>query len=134
MIAQGLRFGLVGLAATAVHMLVGAALILGAMPPLIANGLAFAVAFAVSFTGHFGFTFAESGARFAVALRRFAVVALGGFAVNEALLILLLGSMQGAWPTTALVTSTSVAAGLTFLASRFWAFQPPAGGRDRFSR
>ena len=49
-----LKFGLIGALATLVHIIIGAILIQSGQPPLIANALAFATAFLVSFVGHLG--------------------------------------------------------------------------------
>lgn len=122
MFHQFLRFGLIGALATLVHMLVGATLVHSGWPALTANLLSFVIAFAVSFMGHFGYSFSDQKGELATSLKRFALVACGGFAVNEVLLAGLI------WMTTmpeiaSLVLSTGVAACLTFFASRNWAFR-----------
>ena len=72
---QGLQFVLVGGAAAATHLLAVALLVHWAgMAPLVANGLAFLVAFVVSYNGHALLTFARAQAR-GWALRRCAALA-----------------------------------------------------------
>tara|TARA_R110002020_G_scaffold98861_16_gene235112 strand:- start:534 stop:965 length:432 start_codon:yes stop_codon:yes gene_type:complete len=121
---QMLRFGIVGALATFVHMVNGYLLIQAAWNPLVANLLAFAIAFLVSFIGHLEYSFADQDLSPSSALRRFAVVALIGFGFNEGLLVVLL-SLSVASDTMALWISTGVAAILIFLLSRMWAFRAP---------
>jgi putative flippase GtrA len=118
MIAQVFRFGLIGVLATLLHMVVGAT--------------AFVIAFVVSFMGHFGYSFPDRTADPRRALIRFAAVACGGFAVNETMLAVLIGSDLVA-QIPALVLATGTSAVLTYFASRNWAFRgrataTPSGG------
>ncbi len=115
-----LRFGLVGALATLVHMMIGVTLIHSGWPALLANPASFVVAFLVNFMGHFGFSFAGHAKDLSLSLKRFALVATGGFALNEVLLFMLIRS--GAIPHNAsLILSTGTAAVLTFIVSRSWA-------------
>lgn len=121
---QLLKFGMVGVMATFVHMVIGYLLIGAGWHPLLANMLAFAIAFLVSFAGHLGFSFSDQDVTARSALRRFSVVAMAGFGCNQALLVLLLS--QGAVThTVALWVSTGSAAILTFVLSKIWAFRTP---------
>ena len=86
MLSQFLRFGLVGALATLVHMLIGAILIHSGWSALAANPISFLIAFVVSFMGHYGFSFSDQSCDVATSLKRFALVAVGGFAVNEGIL------------------------------------------------
>jgi len=119
---QLLRFGIIGLLATFVHMVIGFLLIQSGWQPLVANTLAFATAFLVSFIGHLRFSFANQDVGAASALRRFLVVALIGFGCNQAILVVLL-SWGMISDTIALWISTGCAAILTFILSRIWAFR-----------
>ncbi|WP_281969043.1 GtrA family protein [Roseovarius nanhaiticus] len=121
MISQLIRFGLVGGAATLVHLLVGVTLIHAGWMPILANAAAFCIAFFVSFAGHFGYTFAASNASMRAALIRFIAVALSGFAANEALLAGLL-SRHLLSPSVTLVLTTGLVALATFALARKWAF------------
>lgn len=122
MLAQFLRFGLVGALATLLHMTIGVTLIGSGWEALSANVIAFPVAFLVSFLGHSGFSFADHDMPMARALRRFLLVAVAGFAVNEMLLALLLWTGMVA-QAVALVAATGCAALFSFAVSRNWAFR-----------
>src|SRR5882757_11403795 len=82
LLPQLLRFGIVGLLATATHAAIyGYAVSKTAIPPLTANPAAFAVAFAISFVGHRYWTFAEQNSE--RALPKFFATALLGFCSNQ---------------------------------------------------
>jgi putative flippase GtrA len=111
----------VGGSAALTHMGVFA-LLQHQMWPELANALGFLVAFLVSFAGHRRLSFQDAGTSLLTSLRRFAVTALAGFACNELVFMLLLRVF--AWPALlALAVALGVAAGQTFVFSRFWAFR-----------
>ena len=114
-------FGLVGIAAVVVHFTVAAATVPLGVTPLVANVLGFAAAFAVSFVGHGRWSFPARQRRTAVALPRFAAVALGGFALNEALYAVLLRYTALDY-RLALLAVLGAVAGVTLVASKHWAF------------
>jgi putative flippase GtrA len=124
-LGAALRFGVVGVLATALHMGMVWWLIGAGISPLPANLLAFLSAFLVSFVGHYHWSF-RSTAHPLRAMLRFLTVAVGLLAVNSLLLSWLL---QLGWPerTAAVAAAMSVPV-LGFLASRFWAFRAPAPG------
>ena len=122
MLNQFLRFGFVGVLATGVHMLIGATLIHSGWSALAANPVSFLIAFVVSFMGHYGFSFSDQEKEITTSLKRFALVALGGFIVNEALLAVLVWSSL-LLQIPSLILSTGIAAIVTFFASRNWAFR-----------
>lgn len=115
------RFGLVGLAATAVHLAIVTLLIRAGVAPLLANLLAFLGAFGVSFCGHYFWTF-RSSAGIARAVLRFFLIAVGGFLINSALLALLLHWTTLENTTCALIAVLIVPV-LSFFASRLWGFK-----------
>jgi putative flippase GtrA len=122
MLQQVVRFGFVGVIATLVHVTVGVTLIHSGWQALWANALSFAIAFFVSFMGHFGYSFADQQGDITMAFKRYAAVALCGFCLNEILLAgLLLYTLIPPMPALALTTLFS--ATLTFLLSRIWAFR-----------
>lgn len=116
------RFGVVGLAATALH--IGVVWILlshTALPALLANLIAFLCAFGISFTGNYIWTFSAPGSP-GRAMRRFFLISLAAFIANSMLLAAILA---GGWlsPRLAAVASASMAPSITFLASRLWGFR-----------
>lgn len=123
-VKQALKFGMVGGIATLVHMVVGVTLIHAGWSALTANFAAFLIAFFVSFSGHYGYSFADQGMRLATSFRRFCLVAVSGFGVNE-LLLAFLTQADGIAEKPALVVSTGLVATLNYLMSKFWAFKAP---------
>ena len=126
---QYLRFGSVGLAATGTHAAVFViAIDLLALPPLVANSVAFACAVIVSFIGHFHWTFRDEtvGKRQSTvasrrAFARFAVVAMTGFALTSAVVYAVI-DVAGLSYLVALVFMVSVVPIVVFLLSKHWAF------------
>ena len=90
--------------------------------PELANASGFAVAFFVSFAGHRRLSFHDAGTTLAQSFQRFGATALAGFATNEAVFVLLL-RVAGWAAMPALLAALVVAAGQTFLLSRYWAFR-----------
>ena len=121
MIAQLARFGVVGIAAMTVHWSVVALVVPLGIAPLIANVIAFTIAFNVSYIGHRNWTFASSSAH-ATTLWRFLSVSLTSFLLNEAMYWLLLRYTALDYRVALFVVLATVAA-LTFLLSRYWAFR-----------
>jgi putative flippase GtrA len=120
---QMIRFGLVGAAATGIHMAVAVGLAVGpGWPPLAANLAAFLVAFLFSFQGHFAWSFAGTGVRRRAAMVRFLVIALGAFAVNNGILAGLLEA-QVVGPVPALVCAAVVIPIASYAGARLWAFR-----------
>ncbi len=118
---SGVWFGLVGACAALTHMGVFA-LLRDHWWPELANVAGFVVAFGLSFVGHRWLSFAGSTTALGHSFRRFVVTALAGFASNEAAFVLLYRLLD--WPSLlALFLSMVIAAGQTFIFSRFWAFQ-----------
>ncbi|WP_378944073.1 GtrA family protein [Paracoccus sp. R86501] len=122
MIGQILRFGAVGGLATMVHMLIGTMLIQSGRAALVANCVAFAIAFAVSFLGHISFSFGRQHVDPVAALWRFGWVAMLGFGVNQGVLLALL-RLTELPAMLALMVLTTVAAAISFALCRGWAFR-----------
>ncbi|OAL57874.1 hypothetical protein A6R74_11715 [Halomonas sp. ALS9] len=112
------RFLIVGGAATSTHMLVAALLFayFNNPSPYGINAVAFLVAFLVSFYGHRHITFQTRGS-----IRRFFLVAVGGFLANNA--ILTGGLALGMDGLVAVIIATACVPVLTYLASSLWAFK-----------
>jgi putative flippase GtrA len=123
LLLQYARFGVVGLGATLVHVLVYAGLIeLLALSPLAANTAGFALAVNLSFFGHRGWTFRDQrGPEARRSLWRFWVVALLGFALNT-LFVWLVTDLLGLGYAYAIPLLAGVTPLATFALSKLWAF------------
>lgn len=118
---SGLWFLIVGATASLTHMVIFT-LFRGHMWPELANACGFFVAFMVSFVGHRTLSFKDAQTTLAQSFSRFALTALCGFGCNELVFTLLLRVAD--WPDfVALGCALIVAAGQTFLLSRYWAFK-----------
>jgi putative flippase GtrA len=116
------RFVAIGVAATAVHMAVVWSLIsLVDTEPLLANLAAFLIAFVVSFTGQYFWTF-RSTRRLSSAITRFFVVAFSAFLLNNVALVALLNA-QLMSASLAAVIAVCVIPAISYVLGRFWAFQ-----------
>ncbi|WP_422378483.1 GtrA family protein [Roseibium sp.] len=118
------KFAVVGVLATLTHALVAASLLeAGVLTAFPANICGFLVAFGVSFTGHYFWSFAhlrQEGKAWK-SMTRFLVIALSGFALNSFVLALWLQLTP--WPDLAgLLFSIAIVPALSFLGARLWAF------------
>ena len=121
-------FGLVGLAATAIHFVVAIGSIEWLhMPVWLANIAGFLVALPASYLGHAFLTF--SAARYGrsdhvtrESAGRFFLLATSGFAVNEVSVVVFTYGFGFPHRPTILVTLFAVA-GFLFLLSKFWAYK-----------
>ncbi|MDX1802484.1 MAG: GtrA family protein [Alcanivorax sp.] len=120
--AQLGRFGVVGIAAMLVHWCTVAVIVPLGMVPLLANVVAFLVAFQVSYWGHRHWTFEAADQQHRKTAPRFFAVAVASFLVNEAAYALLLQYTPLDY-RVALVLVLGGVAGMTFLLSRHWAFR-----------
>lgn len=113
---------LVGVVATAVHFTAVLALVAGGLSgPLVANPVAWTVAFAVSFFGHWRLSFRSQQAPVWRSARRFFVVSIAGLVVNQTIYSVLL---YFGWRfDVALAVTLAAVAVSTYLASRYWAFR-----------
>ncbi|MFD2740138.1 GtrA family protein [Sulfitobacter aestuarii] len=116
-----LRFAIVGAGATLVHLLCAQlALATGVVPLALSNVIGFAVAFVAGFAGHQYYTFAGT-APLARAFRRYGIIALVGFLINNVVLFGLVAAGIVSKATALSIAILIVPVG-TFLASRFWGF------------
>ena len=118
---QLLRFGVVGIAATLVHL---GTLRLGVeragIPPAIANGIAFSAAVGVTYLGQALWVFRRSDhslARF----RRFAVSVLGGLLANVGIMAFAVQVLGLHYLVGFVAALTLVPAG-TFVVNKLWVF------------
>lgn len=115
-------FGVVGLTAMAVHL--GSVVLLLVplgVPPLLANVFGFLLAFQVSHAGHRRLTFRRGDVPAARSRGRFFLVALGSFALNEAMYAALLRYTALDYRIALAIVLVAVAV-LTYLTARQWAF------------
>jgi putative flippase GtrA len=118
---SGLWFLAVGAAAALTHFAVFT-LARRVLPPEAANPIGFIIAFWVSFFGHRHLSFSDAGTSAGQSLRRFAVTSLAGFAGNELFFVACYRGLH--WPPSwAWLAAAVLAAGQTFMLSRFWAFR-----------
>jgi putative flippase GtrA len=117
-------FVAVGAAATLVHFGVVLALVsLGGVAPLAANGVAWCVAFGVSFVGHWRLSFAAQRAPLWRSARRFLLISALGFGANQLAYAWLLAYSGWGYASALAVVLAGVAAA-TFVAGRRWGFAP----------
>lgn len=117
-------FVFVGCMAAAVHLGTVVLLVSGFVwRPLVANVVAWLLAFCVSFSGHWHLTFPRSGAPLARAAIRFFCISLAGFLVNEAMYAVLLHLTGTQWYALVLFFVLLAVAVMTYLLSSRWAFR-----------
>lgn len=121
-----LRFIAIGGSAAVVHLAV-VRLVVDArwLVPAWANVLGWLVAFAVSFSGHFYWTFARQGTSLVQALPRFFLLSAAGFAINQAAYVLALRFVPWRYDVLLACVLVAVAVG-TYVFSKLWAFKASA--------
>ncbi len=116
------RFGMVGITATAVHIIVVSFLLSEIQfPTLLANTLAFLTAFSISFTGNYFWTFQTPGSLRKV-MQRFLLISISAFIANTLLLATILSAKWFSPLFSAIVSATLIPV-MTFLVSRLWVFR-----------
>lgn len=132
LIRQLFWFVIVGTSAAFVHWITVVTLVsIWDWPPLGANVIGWLVAFLVSFTGHYRLTFRQHNTQASQAMQRFFLLSGGGFAVNEIAYAILLESteLNYQWLLAGVLVGVAF---LTFVISKFWAFNPsPAHSAQR---
>lgn len=126
LLARLCRFGIVGLTATLVHGLTLYCWVeLLGVGPVMANSLAFAVAFIVSYLGHYHWTF-EASCGHGRSVMKFLATAIAGFLANVAIMSLVTARLGlHYWFGFALIVATIPL--LTYAVSRTWVFADEAG-------
>lgn len=115
------RFGLVGVAATLVHMAVSISLVAGADWPLQrANLVAFACGLALSFFGHYHFSF-FSRTPYRTVLPRFVLVSVLGYLCSTLAIALLARAFPGHRVLAVTLGSLLIPA-VSYLVNRFFVF------------
>ncbi len=123
LLAQLMRFGLIGVTAAAINFSIVVALVqtLSLEPP-IANIFAFFISFQVSYFGHRRFTFTGTTAQHAIAFPKLLVLQIFNFIANESLFYFFL-SMHLPYQI-ALLLVLSILPLFTFTVSKLWVFKP----------
>ena len=126
---QVARFGVVGVAATVIHVLLALFLhgVLEA-PPLLANLGGFCGAWLVSYLGNHRWTF-RAATRHGWSVPRHVVVAVLGLGVNQAIVSVMTEFFLLPF-ATALAVVVFVVPAVSFVLSRWWAFDAERGGRN----
>ena len=116
------RFGIVGVAATFIHVAVFSLLVeLFGVAPVAASVPAFVTAMLASYGVNRRWTFAAQGSH-RVHLPRYALVALIGLGLNV-LITYVVVNLLGYWYGLALAVVVTVVPAATFLLNRNWAFK-----------
>lgn len=118
------KFAVIGVIATLTHASVASVLLeTGALTAFPANICGFLVAFTVSFSGHYYWSFShlrQDGTALK-SMRRFLVISLSGFLLNSTVLALWLKLTP--WPDLfGLLLSIAIVPAFSFLGARLWAF------------
>lgn len=113
-------FGVVGVGASVLHIAVAWVVDRLFDPSIfVANLVGFLIAFLWSYIGHYFFTFNSTKAH-RLAIPRFAVTALSGYAINNGV-VLACVLATGAESLWFIVLAVGIAAGVVYLLSNFWA-------------
>lgn len=122
LLGSALRFGVVGILATAIHATIFLLLLnLTSLTPTPATVVAFLCAVLVSYSLNHGWTFRARG-RHARHFPRFVTLALGGAAVNAGLMHLIT-DVLGLAPLIGLAAVLAVVPALSFLGNHYWSFR-----------
>lgn len=120
---QIIRFGLVGGLAAAIHFAVVIGLVEATLAkPLVANMLAFLVAFQVSYWGHRCWTFNAKTIYHYTALLRLFAVAISGFILNQSLFFVLFTMFKLPYQLALLIV-LAILPILTFTLGKCWVFR-----------
>lgn len=120
---QLIRFGIVGLCAAGTHFsLLVFSVEIGQLKPLVANIIAFMIAFQVSYWGHRFWTFSGTTTLHRVALPKLFLVAGGGFVANEGLFYFFLTTFNLPYPVAQLLVLTILPL-VNFTLGKLWVFK-----------
>lgn len=121
-ISRVTRFVLVGSCAAAVHLATVILLVKQFLwAPILANPVAWLVAFGVSFSGHWLLTFKDREKNLKASFMRFFCLSAAGFVINEGLYATLLGLTSIRFDVVLVIVLVLVAVATYFLSS-VWAF------------
>lgn len=112
------RFAVVGVLATIVHMGVAWLADQAGLDPVMASITGFLPAAAVSYLGHYYFSF-RSASSHKVALLRFIALSVGSFSIS----LLILSALEQVAPQAALLVSIAFIPAINFVISRLFVFR-----------
>lgn len=119
---QIMRFGMVGITATATHITTAMLLVEWAhLEPLKANFFAFSLAVLVSFGGHYHWTF-KASTPYSSSFPRFSAIALLGMGFNQTIIFSVV-NLLGLDYRFGLAAVIMVVPVISFMANKLWAFQ-----------
>ncbi|MCF6808390.1 GtrA family protein [Thiotrichales bacterium 19S9-12] len=120
---QTFKFGIVGVIAAVVHFIIVTLLVyLFSWYPLLANIIAFLIAYQISYFGHKNWTFKQEGKIFTRSSNiKFFIVASLSFILNEGLYAVYLTFIPSY--QLALFLTLATVPPITFLLSKLWAFR-----------
>lgn len=121
-VTEILRFGLVGLAATAMHYLIlRLAVEHLEIPPSLANGMAFLCALSVTYLGQSLWVFQKHSQHSVGQMLRFAISLVFGFFANIGIMAVSVNAFGLSYQNGFLLSLLLVPA-LSFMINRFWVF------------
>lgn len=127
-VLEVVRFVIIGAAATVVHMCVAFALYYGLnFAPLIANPIAFLIAWCVSYAGQFKWTFKDSGAKHKSSAPKFFAVSVLSLILSQVVVWFTAEYLKLPFYLAMLCVVFSVPI-VTFILSKFWVFRRAASG------
>lgn len=122
-IKQLIKFGIVGVSTVIANFVTVIILVsLFKLHPLVANIVGFVVAFQVSFYGHHFWTFPRNGNKLRLAMKKYFMVAIGSFFLNEALYALLLSKLQLHYIPALILVLVTIPP-ISFVFSKLWVFK-----------
>jgi putative flippase GtrA len=122
LLSQLMRFGVIGASAAAVHFSIVVMMVEGGLlQPLLANVIAFMVAFQVSYFGHRLWTF-QAQTQHRTAFPRLLLVSGTTFMANEGLFYLFMTLFKMPY-ASALFLVLAILPLFTFTASKLWVFR-----------
>jgi putative flippase GtrA len=123
LLQQLIRFGIIGVCAASTHFLLLVFWVeVGKLQPLIANIIAFLIAFQVSYWGHRGWTFSGTTTTHRVALPRLFLVCGVGFIANEGLYYIFLEILDLPYQL-ALIIVLAILPIANFILGKLWVFR-----------
>jgi putative flippase GtrA len=123
LLKQIIRFGLVGSSAALVNFSIVVALVeSGLLTPLVANVVAFFIAFHVSYFGHRYWTFSRTSQTHKTAMPRLLLLSISNFIINEGIFYVFLNTFKLPYPL-ALFFTLAVLPVITFTINKLWVFR-----------